>query len=527
MIRELKNRWVYDAAQPSLSAAQVHSWSCLLGVVTGLLGTVYSKVLQLALRWLWQDVPRHYVPQAWGWLYPLGICTAGGLIVHLAGIFGKPGGMDDWVKSVHNACLPSNSFVGMLVASFVTAACGFSVGPEAPMVICGGIIGSSVAADLSPSTRRVVALAASSGALSAFFQNPFVGALFVLELPHEQWLEYHEALSPTMLASVVGAVIARLANGDGFRGRYEYGELRRDYPMRLLLAPVLVGVVCAAWSIVVSWGVRFLKNRWKKKGVCVKLLAGLTVGTMAIAYPQTLFWGEASLQSMLDAQSTPLWLVKDGPLLRRAFVDPTRTLSPFGAVQVALAKTFTIGIASAAGFPGGVIFPFMFAAAAASKASRSVVSPSMETTLTLSAMAALQTAVTRTPLATLALCTLTAASFATSSTNGAADQAIAAILPFLLVAVITAMLCVSGVDDSTFIAAQTSRPDAPDEKRADACARDLPVSRRAGTRAVDDNPLVVIEPSSSTREPKSYRLGASSQNAAQSPGLSWLKDVIV
>merc|ERR1711965_243645 len=50
----------------------------------------------------------------------------------------------------------------------------------------------------------------------------------------------------------------------------------------------------------------------KTRHVLVKTTVGLAVGALSTFFPQTLFWGEGSLQHMLDAQATPLSAVWPG-----------------------------------------------------------------------------------------------------------------------------------------------------------------------------------------------------------------------
>ena len=68
--------------------------------------------------------------------------------------------------------------------------------------------------------------------------------------------------------------------------------------------------------------------------------------------------------------------------------------------QVGLAKLVAIALACAGGFPGGVIFPLFFAAAALAHGTAALVPAALMPVWVMSLMAATQAAVTRTPLAT-------------------------------------------------------------------------------------------------------------------------------
>jgi H+/Cl- antiporter ClcA len=151
------------------------------------------------------------------------------------------------------------------------------------------------------------------------------------------------------------------------------------------------------------------------KMTCVALM----VGILSTQYPQTMFWGEGSLQCMISGQCTPFAATPHGlpiSMMQWAKVDPNIPLTSwFDAMQVGMAKFFAIALASAGMFPGGVIFPLLSNGAGLSRAliegitkwvpsvSYSLISPMV----VMSFMAATLTSITRTPLATCLILALT------------------------------------------------------------------------------------------------------------------------
>ena len=100
--------------------------------------------------------------------------------------------------------------------------------------------------------------------------------------------------------------------------------------------------------------------RWacgpKTRQVLVRAFVGLAVGLLSLFYPQTLFWGEGSLQHVLDGQHTPLSAVWPGladSMTARALVDVGVPFPSAGAaLAVGVAKLAAIALACAGGFPG-------------------------------------------------------------------------------------------------------------------------------------------------------------------------------
>ena len=93
------------------------------------------------------------------------------------------------------------------------------MGPEAAVVLIMGYIAGFIAPKLTRATSsrcvvyeasltllsfsRILSIAAMGAGLSAFFDLPLGGALFVLELLHPDSLEYFEAIAPTVAASLI------------------------------------------------------------------------------------------------------------------------------------------------------------------------------------------------------------------------------------------------------------------------------------------------------------------------------------
>mmetsp|Transcript_99007 Transcript_99007/g.200877 ORF Transcript_99007/g.200877 Transcript_99007/m.200877 type:complete len:165 (-) Transcript_99007:3936-4430(-) len=141
-----------------------------------------------------------------------------------------------------------------------------------------------------------------------------------------------------------------------------------------------------------------------------------------------MFWGEGSLQTVISGQHTAFIDTKHGlsqVLTSAARVNPSLPFeSAAAAAQVGIAKLFAIALACAGKFPGGIIFPLMFAAAplAHSVSSLLAVQSGLVPLIVMCLMASTQAAVTRTPLATVFILALTAS----------ADTQLSVMLPGML-----------------------------------------------------------------------------------------------
>lgn len=293
---------------------------------------------------------------------------------------------------------------------------------------------------------RALSVAGAAGALSAFLGAPLVGAVFALELcagPSCGWGGPAAAHSPAVAASVAGALVAALAAHLGGGPLVHVGAAYatmapRPWPGHLLAPAFLLGagtgLLSTALTALVRAGRRATvavaaeaaaapvppmataalrdrarspsppPHRWRRvlAPVLVPAAAGLCVGGLGVLWPQTLLWGETRLGALL-ANAPACGTIHAG-LAARAVVSGGgfAALGASGALQVALAKLAAIALAAAAGLPGGVIFPLFFAGAALAQSfAACALPPGLLPLAAVCAMAGLQAATTRTPLASV------------------------------------------------------------------------------------------------------------------------------
>ena len=100
-------------------------------------------------------------------------------------------------------------------------------------------------------------------------------------------------------------------------------------------------------------------NQEKCTAIAKKTLIALAIGLLSMLYPQTMFWGEGSLQCVVDGQFTPFSATPHGiPMIMTQFarVNPNLPFSSgMAALQVDLTKFMAIILALVGGFLGGVM----------------------------------------------------------------------------------------------------------------------------------------------------------------------------
>eukprot|EP00543_Licmophora_paradoxa_P004761 CAMPEP_0202454702 /NCGR_PEP_ID=MMETSP1360-20130828/12368_1 /ASSEMBLY_ACC=CAM_ASM_000848 /TAXON_ID=515479 /ORGANISM="Licmophora paradoxa, Strain CCMP2313" /LENGTH=389 /DNA_ID=CAMNT_0049074085 /DNA_START=27 /DNA_END=1196 /DNA_ORIENTATION=+ len=319
-----------------------------------------------------------------------------------------------------------SSLIPVLLLSLLTSVFGFSVGPEAPMVASGGLIGAALSrrwyGDADKERATVLAYAGAAGALTASMGIPIAGSIFALEMTRSSAGVSNGArkgLSACVMASLGALALLRfvLAPTEAAGGQFDYGVVGaltgRGSLFIALGAGVLGAVIGRIFTVVVLslkslfWSVGApkvkdgTKGAWKRQ-VLVKTALGLCVGLIGTFLPQTLFWGEGTLQSVIDGHQTALDATHHGLarwLTNNAIINPSIpfTGSFVSGLTLFAGKLGAIALACAGKFPGGVIFPLFFAAAPLAHGLANF-SPSLPV-LVMSLMSATQASVTRTPLA--------------------------------------------------------------------------------------------------------------------------------
>lgn len=371
-----------DYTQTILCAAAI-------GVLGGIVATAYYYLLESSLHLVWHTLPEQlgvylsssFLAANYVWI----AATIGGLLVGLTLYFmGLPGEVSLVVDKVHDpGRIDIRQTPAMVVASLFSIVAGGSAGPEAPLVQVNGSLGGWLAGKLALPfrTTRILTFCGMAAALGAFFGAPLGGALFALEIPHRRGLEYYEALIPATLSAILSFVVFRLTTGLSIGGMYHFTSIPPLTLMNLAEGMVLgaVGAAVAALFVLIFRTVGLLTQRIEHHTILLATLGGLSIGLIALVFPQTLFFGEREIETIIEAGSS------------------------FGVnllLMIGLAKMLAISCTLHSGFRGGFIFPLFYIGAAVGLAI-ALGFPQVHPTISMVCMmAAVNVAITKTPIST-------------------------------------------------------------------------------------------------------------------------------
>ncbi|MEC4806879.1 MAG: chloride channel protein [Jaaginema sp. PMC 1079.18] len=372
-----------------LTYVQIILCASIIGIVGGFVATIYYFVLESFMYGVWDFLPAWVNPYFPRWLpsqhYVWIVTTLGGCGVGLLLYFlGMPGEMAEVVDCVHQpGRIEIRKTPVMVIASLVSITAGGSAGPEAPLVQVNGSLGSWLGDTLNLDTAavRVLTLCGMSAALGAFFGAPIGAAIFALEIPHRRGLEYYEAVAPAVISAIFSFAVFRISTGMTIGGFYHFETVATLTPISLLKGLVLgaVGAGVAVMFMGVFRAIGRLFEPLEKHLILRATLGGLAIGAIAFFLPQTLFFSETQIQTVIETGAT---------------------LGVTMLLLIAIAKMLAISLTLHSGFLGGFIFPLFFIGANVGLAI-ALIMPQIEPTVGMVClMAALNVAVTKTPIST-------------------------------------------------------------------------------------------------------------------------------
>ena len=388
-IADLSTVDIDNTDKRSLTYHQLILCSVVIGIVGGLVATVYYFVLEGMMHGVWQTIPSMIAPYFPSWFpaknYVLIATTIGGFCVGLVLYFmGLPGEMAQVVDSIHSpGKIDIKKTPAMIIASLIAITAGGSAGPEAPLVQVNGSFGSWLGEKLNitSDSLRTLTFCGMSAALGAFFGAPIGAALFALEIPHRRGLEYYEAIAPAIISAIFSFAIFRLNTGISIGGMYHFDVVPKLTSAELLQGIVLggIGAFVATMFVVIFRLVGQLTGSLEEHRIALATCGGLSIGIIAYFFPQTLFFSEEQIETVIQSGAT---------------------LTVAMLVAIAVAKMFAISFTLHSGFLGGFIFPLFFIGANVGLAISIAVPGVHPTVAMVCLMAAVNVAVTKTPIST-------------------------------------------------------------------------------------------------------------------------------
>jgi H+/Cl- antiporter ClcA len=302
-------------------------------------------------HWLWHSLPSALGHSAPPWYLVIGLPVVGACIVLAARRLLPGDGGHTPLHGIGGGATPVAHAPGIALASLGTLCFGAVLGPEAPLIALGSVVGMMVVpfAKLGGREQQVLGTAGSFSAISALFGGPIVGGMMMVEGGLEMGRRLLPVLLPGFVAAALGYVI--FVGFGSWGGLHQQSLAVPDLPpyngthVYDLIVAIVVGVLAALVVTIVRRGaVSVASQGLDRLGMPALLLGGgLVVGVVA----QTADWLGADSQDVLFSGQTGV------PSL--AATDSTKIV-----LVLLVAKAVGYAVSLGCGFRGGPVFPAIF-----------------------------------------------------------------------------------------------------------------------------------------------------------------------
>ncbi|MEE4213436.1 MAG: chloride channel protein [Bacteroidales bacterium] len=331
----------------------------ILSFVTGMLSALAAVLLKNAIHYTEQLLTLWFRNDSAGYLY-LAYPLAG---MFLAVIFVRYIVRDDinhgvskilYSISKNNSRIRPHNNWSSMVASTFTIGFGGSVGAEAPVVLTGASIGSSIGRLMKMNYRNITLLVAcgAAGAVAGIFKAPIAGIVFTLEI---LMLDLTiSSIVPLLISSVTAATVAYFLMGKDVLFTFALNE---SFSLGNIPWYILLGIGTALLSVYFTRATMYIESRYEKvKNKYIRLLSGgMVLGILILLLPPLYGEGYNTISHLINGDISSLFENSFfGGMSNRAWVLLVFLLA------LVLFKVVASSSTNGAGGVGGIFAPSLF-----------------------------------------------------------------------------------------------------------------------------------------------------------------------
>lgn len=243
-----------------------------------------------------------------------------------------------------------------VIASAITIGFGGSVGAEAPIVLTGSAIGSTLGQIFHVDNKRLMLLVGcgAAGAIAGIFKAPIAGLVFTLEVLMVDLTM--ASLLPILTASVTATCFTYLFVGTDSLFSFHLDDV---WKVERVPACILLGLFCG----LVSWYfIRMMTAcenvfaRMKDHPYAKLLLGGLMLSSLIFFFPSLYGEGYSALNILLNGKTEADWNM----ILNNSMFYGHGDMLIFYIALVLLTKVFATSATNGGGGCGGTFAPSLF-----------------------------------------------------------------------------------------------------------------------------------------------------------------------
>ncbi|MBA7565293.1 Voltage-gated ClC-type chloride channel ClcB [subsurface metagenome] len=256
--------------------------------------------------------------------------------------------------SKKNSIIKPHNNYSSIIASTLTIGFGGSVGAEAPIVLTGASIGSSIGRLLKLNYKSTTLLVGcgAAGAIAGIFKAPIAGLIFTLEV---LMLDLTIAsIVPLLISAVTGATVAYFLMGKEVLFSFDLAE---SFMLNNIPFFILLGVVCGLISLYFTKAAMFIETRFENisSPVWKLILGGGVLSLLIFIFPTLYGEGYVTITSLLNGdvsyvvENSFFYFLKDNYWLFIGYL-----------ILILVFKVVAMSATNGTGGIGGVFAPTLF-----------------------------------------------------------------------------------------------------------------------------------------------------------------------
>ncbi len=246
--------------------------------------------------------------------------------------------------------IKSHNCWSSIIASSITIGFGGSVGAEAPIVLTGSAIGSSLGKifHVDQKTLMILIGCGAAGAIAGVFKAPFAGLLFTLEVLMLDLTM--SSLLPLLISCITASLLTNAMSGSAVLFTYQ----PTIYTIERVPSTIFLGIFCGVLSLYFTKATNYMEDVFKRIGnMYTKFIAGGIILSMLIfLFPPLYGEGYDAINIILNGNPADL-------LNNSIFENKSQMLIPMLGL-IMLTKVFATTATTSAGGCGGLFAPSLF-----------------------------------------------------------------------------------------------------------------------------------------------------------------------
>ena len=333
----------------------------LLAFIVGFLAALAAYILHSLIHIIQHMLSSQFASEGFNWFYL--VCPVIGILLTM--LFVRYIVRDNishgitrilYAFSTKQGRLPSHNTWTSVVASAITIGFGGSVGAEAPIVLTGSAIGSTLAQRFKLDNKTIFMLVGcgASAAIAGIFKAPIAGLVFTIEVLMIDLTM--GSLLPILISCVTATCFTYVLVGDSSLFTF---TLQEAWPVNRAPANIMLGIACGLVSLYFIRSMTYCEDfyaRLKSHPYIRLIIGGNILSLLIFLFPSLYGEGYSAINILLNGKSE----AEFATLMNRSLFSGHESLLVVYVTLVLLTKTIATSSTNGGGGCGGTFAPSLF-----------------------------------------------------------------------------------------------------------------------------------------------------------------------